>query len=87
MKKFTLALSLLALSFVFLLASVPTKDAGAQGRPDDPGHQSAVRNDGRVVAPDGTVFESHKAFIDAGRKCNTRHADDIEIEQINKKLA
>jgi hypothetical protein len=87
MKKFTLALALFAISFAFLIASVPTKDVGAQGRPDDPGHQSAVRADGRVVAPDGVVFESHKDFIDAGRKCNTRHADDIEIEKINRKLA
>jgi hypothetical protein len=70
-----------------LIAGVPTKDVGAQGRPDNPGHQSAVRADGTVVAPDGVVFESHKAFIDAGRKCNTRHVDDIEMERIDKKLA
>jgi hypothetical protein len=87
MKKFTLALVLFALSMAFLLASLPLKDVGAQGRPDDPGSQSAVRNDGRVVAPDGVVFESHKDFIESGRKCSTRHADDIEIEQINKQIA
>jgi hypothetical protein len=87
MKKFTLAFVLLALSMAFLLASVPLKDVGAQGRPDDPGSQSAVRNDGRVVAPDGVVFESHKDFIEAGRKCSTRHADDIELEKIEKQIA
>jgi hypothetical protein len=88
MKKFTLALVLFALSFAFLLASVPLKNVDAQGnRPENPGEQSAIRADGRVVAPDGTVFESHKSFIDAGRKCNTRHADDMEIEKIDKKLA
>ena len=87
MKKYTLAFVLLALSLAFLVASVPLKDVGAQGRPDDPGSQSAVRNDGRVVAPDGTLFESQKAFVDAGRKCSTRHADDIEIEQVNKQIA
>ena len=87
MKKFTLAFVLFALSFAFLLANAPLKDVGAQGRPDDPGQQSAVRADGRVVAPDGVVFESHKAFIDAGRKCNTRHADDLELEKIDRKLA
>jgi hypothetical protein len=87
MKKFSLALVLFALSFAFLLASMPLKDVGAQGnRPSDPGHQSAVRADGSVVAPDGTVFNSHKDFLDAGRKCSTRHADDIEIEKINRKL-
>ena len=88
MKKFSLALVLFALSFAFLLASVPVKNAGAQGgRPENPGEQSAVRADGKVVAPDGTVFESHKAFLDAGRKCTTRHADDIEIEQVNRQIA
>jgi hypothetical protein len=87
MKKFTLAFVLFALSFAFLLANAPLKDVGAQGRPDDPGQQSAVRADGKVVAPDGVVFESHKAFIDAGRRCNTRHADDLELEKIDRKLA
>jgi hypothetical protein len=87
MKKFTLALVLFALSMAFLLANVPLKNVGAQGRPDDPGSQSAVRADGRVVAPDGTIFESHKDFLDAGRKCSTRHADDIEIEQVNRQIA
>lgn len=84
MKKFVLSLTFLALGLAFLLASVPTKNADAQGRPDDPGSQSAVRADGRVVAPDGVVFESHKAFIDAGRKCSTRHVDDIEMDQVNR---
>ena len=86
MKKFTLALVLFALSMAFLVASVPLKDVGAQGRPDDPGSQSAVRADGKVVAPDGVVFESHKDFLDAGRKCKTRHADDIEIEEVNRQI-
>ncbi|MEK6321700.1 MAG: zinc metalloprotease [Acidobacteriota bacterium] len=82
MKKYFAPFGLLVLSLAFLLASVPTKDVGAQGRPDDPGHQSALRADGKVVAPDGVVFDSHKAFIDAGRRCSTRHADDLEIEEI-----
>jgi len=86
MKKFSLALALSAISFAFLLASVPTKEAGAQGRPDNPGQQAAVRADGTVVAPDGVVFESHKAFIEAGRKCNTRHDDDLEIERVNREV-
>ncbi|MDX6272176.1 MAG: hypothetical protein QOD28_3399 [Acidobacteriota bacterium] len=87
MKKFTLAFVLFALSFAFLLANAPLKNVGAQGnRPDNPGEQSAVRADGKVVAPDGVVFESHKSFIDAGRKCSTRHADDIEIAKVNKDI-
>ena len=84
MKKFFASLAFLALGLALLLASVPTKDVGAQGRPDDPGSQSAVRADGKVMAPDGVLFESQKAFVDAGRKCSTRHADDIEIEEIER---
>jgi hypothetical protein len=83
MKKYLVPLALLVLCLAFVLASVPTKNVGAQGRPDDPGSQAAVRADGKVVAPDGAVFESHQAFIDAGRRCSTRHADDLEIEEIN----
>ena len=87
MKKFILSVALLALAFAFLLTSVPTKNVDAQGRPDDPGSQSAVRADGRVVAPDGVVFESHKAFIDAGRRCSTRHVDEIEMDDVNRQAA
>jgi hypothetical protein len=87
MKKFALALVLFAVSMAFFLANVPVKDVGAQGRPEDPGSQAAVRSDGRIVAPDGVVFESHKDFIAAGRKCSTRHADDIEIEKIGRDIA
>src|SRR5688500_17634644 len=93
MKKYFAPVALLVLCLALLLASFPTKDVGAQGRsddaraqvrPDDPGHQAAVRADGKVVAPDGVVFESQKAFVDAGRRCSTRHADDLEIEEIER---
>lgn len=84
MKKFILSVALLALGVAFLLASVPTKQVDAQGRPDDPGSQSAVRVDGKVVAPDGVVFESHKAFVDAGRRCSTRHVDELEMDEVNR---
>ena len=87
MKKTSATLALFALCVTLLLFGVPQNDAGAQGRPDDPGHQSAVRADGKVVAPDGVVFDSQKAFIDAGRKCNTRHVDDLEMEKIGREVA
>ena len=95
MKRYFAPITLLVLSLALMLASVPTKDVGAQGRsdnaraqgrPDDPGHQAAVRADGKVVAPDGVVFESQKDFVDAGRRCSTRHADDLELEQIEKEV-
>ena len=84
MKKIFAPFAILALVLAFLAVGVNIKDAGAQGRPDDPGHQSAVRADGKVVAPDGVVFESHKAFIDAGRRCSTRHVDEIEMDEVNR---
>jgi hypothetical protein len=86
MKKCFALCALLVLSLAFLLASVPTNDVGAQGRSDDPGNKPARRKDGKVVAPDGVIFESHKAFIDAGRKCKTRDADDLEIEEIDDQV-
>jgi Pregnancy-associated plasma protein-A len=86
MKKYFVPLALVVLSLAFLLASVPTNDVGAQGRPDDPGSQAAVRADGRVVAPDGVVFDSQKAFLDAGRRCSTRHADDLEMQDIERDI-
>ncbi len=30
------------------------------------------------------VFESHKAFVDAGRRCSTRHVDELEMDEVNK---
>jgi hypothetical protein len=84
MKKIFAPCALLALVLAFLAVGVNIKDAGAQGRPDDPGYQSAVRADGKVIAPDGVIFESHKAFIDAGRRCSTRNVDDIEVDEIDK---
>jgi hypothetical protein len=87
MKRYFTPLVLFVIALALFLTSARTKDVGAQGRPDDPGHQSAVRADGRVVAPDGVVFDSHKAFIDAGRRCSTRNADDLEIEEIDRQVA
>ena len=87
MKRYFTPLVILVIALALILSSARTKDVGAQGRPDDPGHQSAVRADGRVVAPDGVVFDSHKAFIDAGRRCSTRNADDLEIEEIDRQVA
>jgi len=86
MKRYFTPLVILVIALALVLTSARTKDVGAQGRPDDPGHQSAVRADGRVVAPDGVVFDSHKAFIDAGRRCSTRNADDLEIEEIDRQV-
>jgi len=83
MKRIFVYGALIALAIAFIAVGVKLEPVGAQGRPDDPGWQAAVRADGRVVAPDGVVFESQKAFVDAGRRCSTRHADELELEEID----
>lgn len=87
MKKVLASCALIALAIAFIVVGVNLKPVGAQGRPDDPGSQSAIRADGRVVAPDGVVFESQKAFIDAGRRCSTRHVDDIEMDEVDRQAS
>ena len=82
MKKFLIFGVFIALTAAFVAIGFNLNPVGAQGRPEDPGWQAAVRSNGKVVAPDGVVFESHKAFIDAGRRCSTRNVDDIELEEI-----
>jgi len=82
MKKFFVPIALVVFGLAFLLASIPTNQVGAQGRSEDPGNSAARRNDGKVVAPDGVVFESSKDFTDAGRRCSTRHVDDLEMEEV-----
>lgn len=86
MKKFSASVLLLALGLALLLTSVPTKNVGAKDHSDDPGNSSARRKDGKVVAPDGVVFESSKDFVDAGRKCSTRHVDDEEMAEIEDQV-
>lgn len=87
MKKIFAPCALLALVVALLLANVNLNHVGAQGRSDDPGNKSAIRPDGKVTAPDGVIFESSKAFIDAGRRCSTRHVDDIEMDEVNRDVA
>ena len=87
MKKFLISGVLIALALAFVAVGFHLEPVGAQGRPEDPGWQSAVRSDGKVVAPDGVVFESHKAFIDAGRRCSTRHVDDLEMEEVDREAS
>ena len=87
MRKFLIFGVFIALTAAFVAIGLNLNPAGAQGRPEDPGWQAAVRADGKVVAPDGVVFESHKAFIDAGRKCSTRQVDDLEMEEVDRQAS
>ncbi|HEV3469491.1 MAG TPA: zinc metalloprotease [Pyrinomonadaceae bacterium] len=86
-RKLYLAAALFTLSILVVLAVVPTSSLRAQGRRSDPGYGPAVRPDGSVVAPDGTVFVSQKEFAEQGRRCNTKHPDEITTERVNKQVA
>ncbi|HWS56029.1 MAG TPA: zinc metalloprotease [Pyrinomonadaceae bacterium] len=86
-RKLYLAAALFTLSALVALAVVPTNSLRAQGRKSDPGFSPAVQADGTVVAPDGAVFASQKDFAEQGRRCNTKHPDEITIEKINKEAA
>ncbi|MDQ3802999.1 MAG: zinc metalloprotease [Acidobacteriota bacterium] len=86
-RKFYLAAALFTLSTLIVLAVVPTSSLRAQGRKSDPGFGPAVQADGTVVAPDGAVFVSQKEFAEQGRRCNTKHPDEIINERVNKEVA
>ncbi len=83
MKKILIFSVFFALAAIFVAVGFHLEPVGAQGRPADPGWQSAVRADGKVMAPDGVLFESKQAFVEAGRRCSTRHVDDMELEEID----
>jgi hypothetical protein len=53
-------------------------DVSAQRGQDeaDPGMRPGLQDDGTFRAPDGTVFTSVKAFVEAGRRCSTRDDED-----------
>jgi len=86
-KLFVIA-SLLTVCIAVALATMPALRSNAQGnRPSNPGHGPAVRQDGSVVAPDGAVFDSQKAFVESGRPCATRHDDDMTIARVDKEVA
>ena len=66
----------LALGFVARELSVQVTLAQGQGRGQQarPGHQP----DGSFVGPDGRHYLSQQDFIEAGLRCGTREADDVE---------
>lgn len=88
-RKLLIALSVVVFAFAFVLAGLPVSDSRAQGRSEqDHGNRPAVNPaTGEVTAPDGTRFVNQQAFVDAGRRCSTRHADDLEMEKIEKRVA
>ncbi|HLM57940.1 MAG TPA: zinc metalloprotease [Pyrinomonadaceae bacterium] len=83
-RKLFFAATLIALGLTLIMAGVPTPNTFAQKKDHDPGHGPALREDGTVVAPDGAVFESQKAFADNGRRCSTKHHDELTLEKIDR---
>jgi hypothetical protein len=77
-------LALAALGVALMLASFPTTKTSAQGRQYGPGDHPGLQADGTFRAPDGTIFESQRAFVEAGRRCASKNADDQDIEQIER---
>lgn len=87
-RKLFAAVAIFTLGLALVLSMMPTVQTRAsQGRSQDPGNRPAEQEDGTVVAPDGTVFASKKDFAENGRRCASRHADEMEIEKINKDIA
>jgi hypothetical protein len=85
-RKLFFAVTLITLGLALVLAGFPTANTFAQKKDKDPGHESALRADGTVVGPDGTIFESQKAFNESGRRCATKHHDEITVERIDKEV-
>lgn len=79
--------ALLTLGLTLVLAGLPTGGAQSQrSNGNDPGHRSAIQEDGTVVAPDGAVFNSQKEFAEYGRRCITRDFDAEDVEKVKKEV-
>ncbi len=86
-RKLFAAAAIFTLGLALVLSMLPTAHtSAAQGRSQDPGYGPAEREDGTVIASDGTVFASKKDFADNGRRCATKHIDDMDMEKIDKEL-
>jgi hypothetical protein len=82
--KLVALLALVSLGVALTLMSLPTTNTRAQGRQNGPGDHPGLQADGTFRAPDGTIFESQRAFVDAGRRCATKNHDDQDLERIDK---
>lgn len=52
------------------------------GGQDKQAVKHGIQADGTFVAPDGAVFKSQQAFIEAGRRCPVKDGDDLKEEEL-----
>lgn len=82
-KKTSLVLAVLGISFVLSVSGYYLQQVSAQRPEVHPGQQK----DGTFVGPDGTVFVSQQAFVDAGLRCGVREADarrSVDADNANR---
>jgi pregnancy-associated plasma protein-A len=80
--------ALAALALVIGVAGYRMRHVNAQGKGQD-GQvvKLGMQDDGTFIAPDGAVFKSQKAFIEAGRRCPVKEMDPIKEEEIRSDMA
>ncbi len=82
-RKTSLVLAVLGLSFILSVSGYYLQQVSAQRPEVRPGQQK----DGTFVGPDGTVFISQQAFVDAGLRCGVREADaqrSVDADNANR---
>jgi hypothetical protein len=82
--KLVALLALISLGIALAVASLPNTNTHAQGRQNGPGDHPGLQPDGSFRAPDGTVFDSQRAFVESGRRCASKNGDDQDLEQIER---
>lgn len=82
-RKTSLVLAVLGISFALSVSGYYLQQVNAQRPEVHPGQQK----DGTFVGPDGTVFVSQRAFIDAGLRCGVRESDaqrSVDADNANR---
>jgi hypothetical protein len=87
--KALIAWAALGLGLIIMISGYYLHGVSAQGQKQGQKQPHGRQPDGTFIAPDGTVFVSHQAFIDSGRRCGFRHDADNEKDPggVNDKLS
>jgi pregnancy-associated plasma protein-A len=78
--------ALAALALVIGVAGYRMRHVSAQVQ-DGQVVKLGMQGDGTFIAPDGAVFKSQQAFIEAGRRCPVKEIDSIKEEEIRANVA